>query len=177
MIGTVARHTTPRRGLVTLAGALILAFTFTHAALAYAPIQPYGSISLFYTHTWLDGINYKAYGYSYDGYSGDTVEIIVRGHNNGGGWHGNWESSCVVFAWDAERRCKTWDIEFDQIAGDGSPGSGSTARYAVTAHWVSWDWGNDDFYTSATSAYDRANSYGYFLCWVYPNCDSANPRL
>lgn len=157
---------------------MISGLAFAQVALAYAPIYPYGSdISVFYTSTWLQDYVYRAYGASTDRYSGDTVETIVRGYNNGGtGWHGNWELSCYVWSWAAERRCVTPEILFDRVPGGGSPGSGSWARYAVTAHWVSWEGGDDNFYTSATSAYDRANTYGSFLCWVYPNCDSANPR-
>lgn len=137
MIGATIRRAMTRRWLVALASALISGLTFAQVALAYAPIYPYGSLSTFYTHTWLEGYIYKAYGSSYDGYSGDRVETTVRGYNNGGGWHGNWENYCTVWSWAAERRCVTPVIEYDQVPGGGSPGSGSWARYAVTAHWVS----------------------------------------
>lgn len=154
MTGVTGQHSASRIWTIALTTTLVLSLVSAQVALAYPPIHPYGyDNSEFETDAWFDSgdRNYKAFGYSFDNYGEDRVDTEVRGFNNGVvGWHRVDRAYCAVYAYApaGQRSCTTRDIYYDQAPGGGSPGSGSTGRYATTQHYVTWSGGNDIFYTS-----------------------------
>jgi len=151
----------PRRGALALVLALALSFVIAFSALA-EDIYPYGSAnSHMYTHVadWINSAGayeWRADAYTFDNYTDDSARITLQGWNNGIRWHATGNYVCYL---NGGGDCYIPPIAYDAGPAGRLSGSGSTARYATTEHFLFWAGGSETLYTSADGGH---SSYACF---------------